>query len=441
MILDDADLRDYVAVVRARQYAPGSPVSLWKGKTMMNQWLAASLRGPLLALGTLVVMVAAQAQPVQVPPSSASLPLDALALSVPFAPQAVRASDGRVHLTFEILALNVSAAEVPLQWIAVFAADEDKALLRYAGEAIGEHVSPLAPFATKLRSLPASGAATVWIDVALDPARSVPRLLDVRIGTGTSAAAATQLTHIQVPVDARPVRVIRAPLAGKGWGVFEACCDFANHHRRGQRSVDGHLVLPERYAIDFVQLDANADAYTGSNINRNYFGFGKEVLAVADALVVDVHDVLEDAEPGAALPPPSLPRAGGNHVILDLGDGVWAMYGHLKARSVRVKPGDRVHAGQVLAQLGNNGNSDMPHLHFQLMNRRNFALAQGLPFEFEAFDLVGHTDAQGSRISALDRPSARRAELPLSLSVVNFPKLEDARKQATPQLESQAAEH
>jgi murein DD-endopeptidase MepM/ murein hydrolase activator NlpD len=86
-----------------------------------------------------------------------------------------------------------------------------------------------------------------------------------------------------------------------------------------------------------------------------------------------------------------------------------------------VHAGDRVRAGEAFAQLGNNGNSDLPHLHFQLMDSRNFALAQGLPFVFERFDLVGRIDPVTEKIVASGKPSARKNELPLTFSVVNFP--------------------
>ena len=57
---------------------------------------------------------------------------------------------------------------------------------------------------------------------------------------------------------------------------------------------------------------------------------------------------------------------GGNIVILDIGDGIYAVYAHIKKNSIQVNVGDRVKKGEVLAKLGNTGNSGGPHLHFQL---------------------------------------------------------------------------
>jgi murein DD-endopeptidase MepM/ murein hydrolase activator NlpD len=48
-------------------------------------------------------------------------------------------------------------------------------------------------------------------------------------------------------------------------------------------------------------------------------------------------------------------------VILALGKGRFAFYAHLKPGSLRVKRGDRVREGEVLALLGNSGSSTGPH--------------------------------------------------------------------------------
>jgi murein DD-endopeptidase MepM/ murein hydrolase activator NlpD len=79
----------------------------------------------------------------------------------------------------------------------------------------------------------------------------------------------------------------------------------------------------------------------------------------------------------------------GNHVVLDLGDGVYAAFAHLRHGSVRVRRGDRVAPGQQLADCGNSGNSTEPHLHFQLMDHPSVLLAAGLPMRFDRFQTAG----------------------------------------------------
>jgi len=55
--------------------------------------------------------------------------------------------------------------------------------------------------------------------------------------------------------------------------------------------------------------------------------------------------------------------------------------------SICVKKGDRVKKGQVIAHLGNTGNSDGPHLHFHIQD--NEYGGEGQPFLFEQFEYLG----------------------------------------------------
>ncbi len=54
----------------------------------------------------------------------------------------------------------------------------------------------------------------------------------------------------------------------------------------------------------------------------------------------------------------------GLHVVLDHGDGLSSLYGHLSA--VAVADGDEVSAGEVVGAVGSTGNSTGPHLHFEI---------------------------------------------------------------------------
>ena len=60
-------------------------------------------------------------------------------------------------------------------------------------------------------------------------------------------------------------------------------------------------------------------------------------------------------------------------------DGGMALYAHLRTGSLRVRPGQRVEAGQVLAASGNTGRSSGPHLHFAVQFNTGLMLAS-VPF-------------------------------------------------------------
>ncbi len=118
----------------------------------------------------------------------------------------------------------------------------------------------------------------------------------------------------------------------------------------------------------------------------------------------------------------------GNYLTVDLGRGRFALYAHLQPGSLKVRLGDNVRTGQVLARLGNSGNSDEPHLHFQLMDANSPLASEGLPYELETFTQLGVID----RIEALDAgkpwqpragevPIIHRHEIPFDDPVVIFP--------------------
>ncbi|MHA6532744.1 murein hydrolase activator EnvC family protein [Paenibacillus sp. BAC0078] len=53
-------------------------------------------------------------------------------------------------------------------------------------------------------------------------------------------------------------------------------------------------------------------------------------------------------------------------VIIDHGGGVWTLYGHIREGGIKVKVGDRVERGQVIAESGATGRVTGPHLHFEV---------------------------------------------------------------------------
>lgn len=85
----------------------------------------------------------------------------------------------------------------------------------------------------------------------------------------------------------------------------------------------------------------------------------------------------------------------GNHVVLDLGGGRYAFYAHLRKGSVAVHPGDRVRRGQVLAKVGNTGNTSAPHLHFHLMDGPSVLGSEGIPYVIDRFALAGKIPDSG----------------------------------------------
>src|SRR5262249_7664582 len=165
-----------------------------------------------------------------------------------------------------------------------------------------------------------------------------------------------------------------------------------------------------------------------SSKNENFCGYGAEVLAVANGVVSGLKDGLPENTPLSPkrAVPITLETAPGNYIILDLGNGRLALYAHLQPKSLRVKVGDSVRRGQVLGLVGNSGNASGPHLHFHIIEGNSPFAAEGLPFVFESFEVLGETTMEeitgsGWKPQASKPPTKHQNEIPLGNAVVRFP--------------------
>jgi murein DD-endopeptidase MepM/ murein hydrolase activator NlpD len=116
-------------------------------------------------------------------------------------------------------------------------------------------------------------------------------------------------------------------------------------------------------------------------------------------------------------------------VIIDIGHGHFAFYAHFQPNTLKVHKGDKVRRGQVLALLGNSGNSDAPHLHFGIEDGPLPFASNGLPFVFSSFTTTGtitnpfdDVAAGGTAQIGPARAGLHHNELPLNDDVITFPK-------------------
>ncbi len=230
-------------------------------------------------------------------------------------------------------------------------------------------------------------------------------------GTGSAVildATEGEVDGPKVAVNRRPAIVIKPPLAGDGWLAVTACCG-PNLHRDLRLAIDGQRIeTGETFAVDYGRLNGNRLYEGDGTTNEQFFGFGADVLAVADGTVVFTQDGEPEQTPGEAIPATKLSQIGGNKVILQIAPKVFAAYEHLQPGSLTVKVGDKVKAGAVLAKLGNTGPSTGPHLHFGLLDRPNIVTGRALPFVFDHYTLAGTVDIANSQGDE-DRDHARVA--------------------------------
>lgn len=354
---------------------------------------------------------------------------------VPFAPDGFAGTDGAIHLAYELHITNFygDTGALKPRSLQVYADDAKLPLLVLDGKSLSRWVRPT-PEGQAAVSIAPGRRVVVFVWITLPPGASMPRVLRHRVEFETDKQAVVTLDGAPVRVGSQKPMVLGPPLRGGRWLAHEGPGAAQSHHWGSLVAVNGDLTIPQRFAIDLVGVDAAGHAMRPGvkeiqkSTHADWVGYGVDVLAVADGVVRDSRDGEQEHAPLTPQPEPaSLTADGlfGNYVVLEVAPGVFASYAHLRKGSVRVKPGERVRRGQLLAQLGQSGNSAAPHLHFQLSNAATFEGSEGIPYVFESFDFLGpESEAQLFGQGQPWKPAAaehRRRQMPLNDVVVRFP--------------------
>jgi hypothetical protein len=162
--------------------------------------------------------------------------------------------------------------------------------------------------------------------------------------------------------------------------------DTSHHHMAENSGAVPLLPIPDSAKVFFVNLK------DGQKIKSPF-----KVKMGVSGIALDSAGVLK-------------PASGHHHILIDAGDSLTA--------------------GQVIANLGNTGNTDAPHLHFHVMSTPDPLRSNGLPFVFKDFTLDGRL----ASMNALDpllagqpapmepgtTPRAEKALSPLVLDVMTY---------------------
>jgi hypothetical protein len=197
------------------------------------------------------------------------------------------------------------------------------------------------------------------------------------------------------------------PLTGT-WYVA-AAASLESHHR---------WVVNEEFALDLGALGGTGQTHKGDGSKLDdYYCYGRDVLAVADGVVVEAAADAVEANDRLRRPGESaeafmqrtvaeqnkLVARGykvplGNYIVLQHAGGEFSTYAHLRQGSVKVKAGDKVTRGQVIAQVGHTGNTTQPHLHFQLTDGPDPMYSRGLPIVFSNTTIEALDEFEGRQL-------------------------------------------
>ncbi len=178
------------------------------------------------------------------------------------------------------------------------------------------------------------------------------------------------IENLRAPADTY-LPVARLHFPGKGeWTISHGGRAKATNHHFDTRM--------QRFAYDIVvKKNGRRKAPNApSSDNRSYYCYGREILAPAAGTVLLAINDRKENIPGQA------GTKGGNGVVIDHGFGEFSSLWHAIPGTVRVKTGDTVSPGQVIAQAGNSGHSSGPHLHYHLSTRGRAGGDMGLPAPF-----------------------------------------------------------
>lgn len=157
----------------------------------------------------------------------------------------------------------------------------------------------------------------------------------------------------------------------------------------------------QRYAYDFIILDSEGKSYSGDKITpSSYYCYGKEILAPADGVVVEIRADCRDSKiMDGGKTDPLIKDIRGNYIVIQHAKNEYSCLAHLMPGSITVDVGEQVKRKQRIALCGNSGNTSEPHIHFQVQNSRSFYSSAGLPIHFEHVEvaLQAHYEAYDPR--------------------------------------------
>jgi len=267
--------------------------------------------------------------------------------------------------------------------------------------------------------------AFMWVELPANapaPAKLRHRLTfviadDAKPPAPETAPTESVIDGIMVTVSQEPAPELRSPLPAGEWLAGDGP-ENSSGHRRTVVALNGRTYISQRFASDWVMAGKNGNTFHDSREkNENFWGYGQPVFAVADGEITEAVDKFPDNTPGKPLQPVTLENIAGNHVIVRIGKDQYAMYAHLKSGSVRVRLHQMVRAGEVLAQVGNSGNTTGTHLHFQLSDGNSPLGSEGVPFILSQYTFLGY----GKDFEEDKHPTIPRShELPAGDAVVRF---------------------
>ncbi len=292
------------------------------------------------------------------------------------APQPVMI-EGRSVTYYELRVINISPDTIQLTGVSVSGYQK---LLAMEGEELKKKASAV--------TLAPKTGSMIYLEIPVTGGQRLHHSIEY-----TQSRAGENIRrrygHPPVQVSTGTPPVLGAPLGEGAWAaIYEPA--WTRGHRQVVFTIDGVDYIPGRFAIDFVRLDsAGLYASGNENIIANWHGYNNPVYAVADGIVVATRTDFVESPTLSAHTVYAPADATGNYVAIDIGNGSIVFCEHLKPGSIPVAKGQKVKKGDIIGAVGFTGQSTGPHLHLHVANHNASLGAEGIPFVFDSFRLLG----------------------------------------------------
>lgn len=301
--------------------------------------------------------------------------------------------NGKQTIYYELHLTNSAKDSIALKKLEVIDAADSELIASFNENDLRSRFSLLEtpPPTSTGNTLPPNTSGVIFLELTLkkdSPNIRLMHRLEATSGTG-SESKLVSLSGASISLTKQPEVILGPPLREGFWAaVYNPF--WIRGHRRVFYTINGKTRLPGRFAIDFIRLD-NEGRYAAADENfiKNWFGYGNEVIAVKDGVIASTSDVFSESLTVSGQPKYPPEKATGNYISINIGNNLVAFYEHLKPGSLRVKPGQKVKKGDVLALVGFTGQTTGPHLHFHVASENSPLGAEGVSFAFEKFTLVG----------------------------------------------------
>lgn len=228
---------------------------------------------------------------------------------------------------------------------------------------------------TDKRIIPAGGDVTLANMYAEQYAWGANTLMLLSVWSGDGQLAGLNFVpQGALPLVQAPEAIVaRLPFDGAWIVVWGGDTEFRNYHAP---------VPAQRYAADILLWRDGSTAVAPGTDNQHYHAFGQPYLAPVSGTVASVLDGLDDIAPQSEGNPGD--HAAGNHIVIET-DGGFVFLAHCQNGSILVEPGDSVTTGDVVAAVGNSGNTSESHVHIHAQTSDDLydPEAIGIPLVYE----------------------------------------------------------